>query len=38
MIRDEVWNNIWKHLHEAGIELKIKDFELMQKDDTTRKK
>ena len=34
MIRDEVWNHIWKHLHEAGIELKIRPFELTQRDDT----
>ncbi len=38
MIRDEVWNRIWQHLHGAGIELKIRPFELTQKDDTTSRK
>ncbi|MBC8555740.1 MAG: mechanosensitive ion channel, partial [Candidatus Brocadiales bacterium] len=38
MIRDEVWNRIWKHLHEAGVELKIRPFELMQRNDTTNRK
>ncbi len=29
----KVWERIWKHLHEAGIELKIKPFALMQAGD-----
>ncbi|GAX62398.1 MscS mechanosensitive ion channel [Candidatus Scalindua japonica] len=38
MIRDEVWNRIWKHLHEADIELKIRPFELAKRDNVTSQK
>ena len=38
MTRDEVWNRIWKHLHDVGIELKIRPFELTQNGDTTSRK
>ena len=38
MTRDEVWNRIWKHLHDVGIELKIRPFELTQNSDTTSRK